>query len=312
LRILLTGASGFVGSATLAALLAENSRPSIVAVGRTKPRLAGDYAWHRVDLLDHAAVAALTADVRPDIVLHLAWCVEHGTFWTDPANLDWIAATLHLARAASENGARRFVATGTCYEYDWPPAGDCHETRTSLKPALLYGVAKDATRRVLSEFNASAGMSFAWARLFFLYGPHEGAGRLVPAIAHALIAGEDARCSSGKAIRDFLDVRDAGTALAKLALSEIDGALNIASGQAVTVADIARALGAIAGLPERIKLNALPDRSGEPPRIVADVTRAKNELNFAPNRDLETGLGEALAWWRSVLERTDERKGHVS
>jgi nucleoside-diphosphate-sugar epimerase len=295
LRILLTGASGFVGSAVLGALLGQDVET--VAVSRTRPPVSGAYQWHDTDLLDHGAVSRLIETVRPDTVLHLAWTVEHGRFWTAPANLDWVGATLHLARAAAANGTTRFIGTGTCYEYDWPATGDCRETGTPLKPALLYGVAKDATRRVLEEFAMAHNLGMAWARLFFLYGPGEGTARLVPSLARALVAGEPARCSSGTVIRDFMDVRDAGRALALLALSDVTGAVNIASGTGTGIADLARMLGRLAARPELVHIGALPDRPGEPPRIVADVTRLTDDVGFRPDHALEAGLGEALVYW---------------
>lgn len=295
MRIVLTGASGFIGAATLAALLRHDVET--IAVSRSRPAVSGAYLWHQADLLDRDAVSAMIGAVRPDVILHLAWTVEHGRFWTAPANLDWAAATFHLAGEAASAGCTRFIGTGTCYEYDWPAEGDCNEDGTPLKPALLYGVAKDATRRVLEEFGRAGNPGVAWARLFFLYGPGEGQTRLVPSIARALAAGEPALCSPGTVIRDFMDVRDAGRALALLALSDIRGAINIASGTGISVADIVRMLGRLAGRPELVRIGALADRPGEPPRIVADVTRLTGELGFRPEYTLEAGLGEALAYW---------------
>ena len=295
MRLLLTGASGFVGRAVLTALLTRGV--DTIALSRTRPVVAGTFEWHDTDLLDHAATARAVEATRPDTILHLAWTVEHGRFWTAPTNLDWIAATLNLARAAATAGVTRFVGTGTCYEYDCPATGNCREDQTPLAPALLYGTAKDATRRVLEEFGRTHGLSVAWARLFFLYGPGEGAGRLVPSIARALAAGQSAPCTSGTGVRDFIDVRDAGEGLAALALSEVTGAVNVASGQAISIADVARTLGQLAERPELVHIGALADRPGEPPRIVADVARLGQEVGYRSDRTLEAGLNEALIYW---------------
>lgn len=298
MRVLVTGASGFVGQAVLAALLQRNIET--IAVSRRRPAAPGDYIWQGADLLDPVATARLIETVRPDAILHLAWTVEHGKFWTDPANLDWVGATLRLARIAREAGVPRFVGTGTCYEYDWPLDGPCVENATPLKPALLYGIAKDATRRVLEAFAAGSELSFAWARLFFLYGPGEGATRLVPAVSRALARGEPAACTRGAIRRDFMDVRDAAEALVELTLSGVTGPVNIATGHATSIADIALALGALAGRPDLIRLGAYPDRPGEPPLIAADVTRLGLEVGHRTSRALETGLKQALAYWTRV------------
>jgi nucleoside-diphosphate-sugar epimerase len=306
MRILLTGASGFVGQAVLHALLQR--RVDVVALSRTRPTIAAKHSnafeWHSVDLMDHATTTKIVASSRANTIVHLAWTVEHGAFWTAPANLDWVAATLHLARSAVQSGIHRFVGVGTCYEYDWPATDNCNEQNTALKPAQLYGISKDATRRILEEFSTMHGLSMAWARLFFLYGPGEGAGRLVPSVASALAAGQPANCSSGTGLRDFMDVRDVGDGLAALALSDVNGPVNVASGDAISIADVARRLGRLADRPELVHIGALPDRHGEPPRIVADVTRLRNEVAFTPSRTIDQGLADALDYWKHIARGT--------
>jgi nucleoside-diphosphate-sugar epimerase len=295
MRILVTGASGFIGRQVLSAL--SSTGVAVEAVSRRRIVPAPFCRWHEADLLAPGVAGDLIEQTRPTHVLHLAWCVEHGRFWTDPANLDFAAATLALARACAKQGIARFVAAGTCYEYDWPEDGNCSEATTALAGHSLYDISKDACRRTLARFFELETIEFAWARLFFLYGPYETASRLVASLARALVCGEPALCSPGRAIRDFIDVRDAGHALAALTLSSATGPVNIAAGQAVTVADVAKTLGRLAGRPDLVRLGALPDRAGEPPRIVADVSRLRHEVSFQPARSLETGLADALSFW---------------
>jgi nucleoside-diphosphate-sugar epimerase len=296
-RVLLTGASGFIGRHAIGALLERGAE--VHAVGRSA---AAGYSctWHQADLLAPGAPQQVIAAVRPNVVLHLAWCVEHGNFWTDPANLDWIAATLALARASAEHGVRRFIGVGTCFEYDWPNEGPCVESETPLAGHTLYDRAKAACRSVLAEFLGEAGLSFAWARLFFLYGRDEAPNRLVASIARALVRGEPAPTSSGRAIRDFMDTRDAGAALAALALAGTAGDVNIATGEAHSVRAIAKLLGDIIRRPDLVEIGALPDRE-EPPYIVGSSKRLRDEVGFAPQITLERGLANALAFWRGRL-----------
>ena len=290
--VLVTGASGLVGRSVLADLALRG----VEAVGVSRHGSAGARILS-CDLTNAAAVSRLVHVVRPVTLVHLAWVTEHGAFWSSPANLDWIAATVHLARTAAEAGTTRFVGVGTCFEYAHPDAGACIEGMTPLAPRTLYGVCKDATRRVLEEY---AAFSFAWARLFHLYGPAEDERRLVPSVARCLAAGELAPLSRGLAIRDFMDARDAGSALAALALSPVEGAVNIASGEGVTVRDIAERLGRLAGASDRLRFGALPDRE-EPARIVADVRRLRDEVGWSPERDLDRGLAECYAWWNDRI-----------
>lgn len=304
MRVLVTGASGFVGQATVDALIARGA--DVHAVSRQRPETAGGAIWHEADLLNHRAVESVVAAVRPDAVLHLAWYAEHGAFWNAPQNLDWVSASLVLARASAEAGSKRFVGIGTCFEYGDANDSVCSETGTPARPADLYSVAKDACRRMIAAFAAEAGFSFAWARLFFLYGPGEDERRLVPSLARSLAAGESADCSSGLVVRDFMDVRDAGEALAAVVLSDLMGAINIGSGEATSVAEVAEKLGVLSNRPHLVQIGALPDRPNEPSRVVADVARLRTGLKFRPGRNLDEGLRDALDYWARKKSRASE------
>jgi nucleoside-diphosphate-sugar epimerase len=303
MRVMLTGASGFVGRWVLKALAQRGA--DVCAVCRRRPNVDAEFTWLELDLLDIATAGIAVTSAKPDVVLHLAWTVDHGAFWTSSLNLSWLAASLRLAEAAAAGGAKRFVATGTCYEYNSPDGGDCDEQTTLVEPHTLYGISKDATRRVIAAYLADRQLAFAWTRLFFLYGPGEGPSRLVSSICRALVADTPAPCTRGLSVRDFMDVRDAGTALAAVALSEITGAVNIASGQGVSVAQVAHKLGTLAGRPDLVHLGALPDRPGEPPRITATGARLRTETEFLPTRSLDEGLADALRYWRDRKAKAD-------
>ena len=191
-RVLVTGASGFVGRQTIGAL--ARAGVEVHAHAQHAEKVDGAVVAYGGDLRAPGAAGALINRVRPDTVLHLAWNVEHGAFWTSRDNLDWTAATLLLARAALDAGVQRFVGVGTCFEYRWPDDGTCNEGTTEIAPATLYAVAKDAARRVLQELG---DISFAWARLFYLYGPFEHEARLVASLAAKLPRGKTRRFRGG-------------------------------------------------------------------------------------------------------------------
>jgi nucleoside-diphosphate-sugar epimerase len=297
MRVLVTGGTGFIGRQAVASLIGSGARVHLHC--RHPQGLFENVPTTCGDLTIPGAARELLEQVQPDVLLHLAWNVEHGKFWTNRQNIDWTATSLVLARASLDVGVRRFVGVGTCYEYSWPREGNCREDETPIIPTSLYAVAKDATRRVLEELS---DFSFAWARLFYLFGPYEHADRLVPSLASSLARGEAASLSSGKVVRDFMHTRDAGAALAALALSDVAGAVNIASGEGVSIASIAERLGGIAGRPDLIRIGALPDREGEPPRIVADVRRLRDEVGFRPSLTLQEGLADTYSWWRTQKE----------
>lgn len=289
-RILITGGSGFVGRHAAAHLAGLGHE---VSVASRRPHGLAGVEGVRLDLLcdDPAPMLARTA---PDILIHLAWTTEHGRFWSSPANLDWLAATVRLARMFREGGGSRFVGVGTCFEYDLDQAPETGFVETmETKPRLLYAAAKDATRRAIEAYAAMSGLSFAWARLFHQYGPGECEDRLAPSIAKAIRAGEPARCTTGRQRRDFMHAADAGRAIAMAALSDLIGPVNVASGEATTVAEVAQTIGRLLGRPDLVTLGALPERAGDPPVLLADVARLRG-IGFTPAFSLERGLSDVF------------------
>lgn len=297
-RILVTGASGLIGRNVVKALLEDGAE--VHAVARTlghEPR-EGEARWRKANLLDHRDRTALLDSVQPETIVHCAWVTTHGAYWTSPENLDWAAATLSFAREARERGVSRFVGVGSCAEYAWGRDEPLSETKTPLAPTTLYGVAKDAARRVLEAYGQAAGLSVAWTRVALLYGAGEHKDRLVASIARSLVRGEPAQMSSGSALRDLLDARDVGAAIAAVATSNLVGAVNIGSGEGVTLLHVGETLARLAHRPDLLRPGALPDRPTEPRRLVMDTTRLAAKTLFKPRVRLEQGLADALAYWR--------------
>jgi nucleoside-diphosphate-sugar epimerase len=296
--VLVTGATGFVGRHALQALL--RSGQEVHAVARTPPPGAAEVSWHTADLLEPGAAERVVAAARPSHLLHLAWYAEHGRYWTAPENVQWVEATLALFRAFAGQVGERAVMAGTSAEYDWSH-GFCSEHVTPRRPATLYGVAKDAAHRVVAAAAEQAGVGLAWGRVFFLYGPHEHPERLVPSVARALVQGRPAPVSSGAQVRDFMHVEDVADGFAALLRSNVAGPVNVASGDPVRIRDIVATLGELAGRPDLLRLGELPDRPGDPPLLVADVRRLRDEVGFVPRHSLVDGLRDTLEWWRARL-----------
>jgi nucleoside-diphosphate-sugar epimerase len=140
----------------------------------------------------------------------------------------------------------------------------------------------------------------AWLRFFPLYGPWEDERRLVPSMAGKLLRGECAELSNGEQRRDFLHVEDVARAVCTVAESDLEGVVNIGSGNAPSVAEIARMLAQKIGRPELLKLGVIPYCAGESMHIQAD-NRKLLSLGWRPNYTLESGLKNAVDWWREHL-----------
>lgn len=290
-RVLVTGATGLIGKPAVAALVDQGL--DVHAAARTVPAKSdAGVKWHACDLLAPGVAETLARDVQATHLLHLAWVTEHGKFWTAPQNADWQAASMRLIEAFQASGGIRVVMAGSCAEYDWTNLGDgvCREGVTPLMPHTLYGQAKVDMANWLAEFSAHTGLSYAWGRVFLLFGDGESPDRLVPSVAKALSEGREAKCSSGNQVRDFMDARDVGAAFAALLMSPFNGPVNVASGEPHTIGEVVTMLGAISGRPELVRLGALPDRADDPHTLIACVDRLHGEVDCRP----EHGLREAL------------------
>jgi nucleoside-diphosphate-sugar epimerase len=290
-RVLLTGATGFLGRQALAALTASGHE--VHAVARHPDAGPPGVIWHEADLL---VDSTLVARVEAEVLVHLAWYAEHGRFWTSVENVRWVEASLALLRAFAAAGGRRAVMAGTCAEYEW--SRDVYAESAPLAPASLYGAAKHGLHVVARTLCKQLDIQLAWGRLFFLYGPREAPGRFVPSIVLALMRAEPARMTEGTQMRDFLHSADAGAAFAALAESDITDAVNIASGQAVSLRELAGQIARRLGRERLLRVGAVAGAENETPVLVADVTRLRDELGWSPRIELADGLDDVIAWWR--------------
>ena len=305
--MLVSGARGFVGLPLLEELSRNGAELHALSTRPSSPALPG-VCWHRIDLFDSAAVDALMHELAPERLVHLAWYTEHGRYWRAPENVAWVERSLELLRAFVRYGGRRLVMLGTCAEYDWSTAtSPLVESSSPLVPATLYGAAKDALRRVAEAYAAQEGVELAWGRLFFLYGPHEAPERLVPSVTRALLLGDPVAVSSGQQVRDFMHVDDVAGAVSALLESNVVGPVNVASGVGATVGDVIEEIVRLIGRPDLVRRGALLDRPGDPPLLLADVTRLRDEVGFRPRWGLADGLAATVQWWRRHVDDSPYR-----
>src|SRR6266849_2205838 len=257
-RVLLTGASGFIGLHCIQPLIQRGFE--VVGTYRTSQPLAIEgVRWVRAELLQGDTARRLIDEAAPSHLLHLAWYVEPGKMIGHTDNLSWVSASVELLRRFQECGGVRCVVGGSCYEYDWR-YGYCSEELTPRKPDTLYGAAKNGLAEALLGYWTATGLSGAWARMFFLYGPHENQRRLVPSIILSLLRGMPAQSSHGEQIRDYMHVQDVARGLVALLDSSARGAYNLASGRATAIRTIVETLGELTGRTDLLRMGAIPAR----------------------------------------------------
>ncbi len=282
----------------LAALRGDGRTVHAVSRRREPGAGADGIVWHRCDLLQPGAATRLAADVKAASLVHLAWHVEA----SGVENYRWVGASLELVDAFRDHGGRRALVAGSCAEYDWSapqPLGEGARRR----PATAYGIAKDALYRAFEGYCAETGLSGVWGRIFFVYGPGEPERRLVPTVVRALLAGEPARTSHGRQLRDYLYVADLAAAVVATVDSEVTGAINLASGDALALRDLIGVIADQLDGRDHLAIGAIEARPDEAAEVRADVTRLRDAVGWRPGTSIDDGVAETIAWWRRRAAR---------
>lgn len=270
-RVIVTGATGFIGSAVVRRLTQDGHK----------------VIPFKGDLLKPGAVDLSSA--RTTHCIHTAWYTNHDDYLTSDTNRDWTEASLRLADAFFGAAGQRFVGIGTCLEYDVANAsGPCSEDETPLRPQTPYG----RWKLELFEELKGRGVNFSWARVFFVYGPGDRRGRLIPHMIERFSVGKGAGPTYGALRRDYIHVDDLASQLVRIALSDVRGAVNTGTGLAPTLSEIFTAGAQAFRRPDLALVNS--ETGGQPPLIQANMSRFRGEVGDPAARDIATGLRDLI------------------
>jgi len=300
MKVLLTGASGFIGSHVARELVERGvAVRAVVREGSSRERiedLADRLETVTLDLFSASEAELARLAEGTEVCIHAAWYAVPGEYLGSPENLRCVDGSLRLLGALSGAGCRRAAFIGSCFEYDFDP-GYLSESGP-VRPRSLYAAAKLATRFLGEQVAAARGTSWAWIRLFYQYGPFEDRRRLVPHVIETLMRGEPVPVTRGLQVRDFLHVRDVASAVVAVALGQLEGVVNVGSGQPVTVRQIVATLESLLGRPGAAQFGARPDNPTDPPFVCANNRRLVEATGWSPRYDLAGGLAETVEWTR--------------
>ena len=322
--VFVTGGAGYVGSHSVKALAAAGYDVVIfddLSAGHKKAvdRIAAGFPDRRVtlvegDMLDEAAVERAMSEARPTAVMHFAARLSVGESVRKP--FDYyrvnVTGTLAVLRAMSRLGVEHFVFSSTCAifgETDIP----LDEERPK-QPVNAYGETKLAVERALPHIERAHGIRWTALRYFNAAGAdpdgwigeaHDPEEHLIPrAIAAVMggpaltVFGDDYPTPDGTCIRDYVHVTDLAAAhlrsLARLGEGGASRAYNLGSGTGMSVRQVLDTVARVAGRPVPHTVSAR--REGDPPRLVAQSQRAREELGWQPGRDLDEIVRTAWQW----------------
>jgi len=303
MKVLVTGASGWVGSHVVRSAVARGW--DVYGLVRDP---AGSLRWGdaagrvetvECDLGDWARISELVRDIGADACVHCAWYAKPGKYLTSPEHVTSLMNSLKLFEALATAGCQRFVGVGSCFEFD---AGYGYLSEdTPLQSDSVYSAAKTAASTMLAAMAGQSDVTTTWARLFLQYGPGEDGRRLVPAVVSALLRGERVATTLGEQVRDFLHISDVAEALVAVVEAKFSGTVNIGSGRPVTVREVVETLAEHVGRGELVDFGALPYRDGDPRFICADNSSLLELTGWRPAFSLTSGLADTATWWRDTI-----------
>lgn len=308
-RVLVTGASGFLGAHLVAALAGQGHRVTALVrassdVGRLQ-RLAPAVTPTVVDLGNSEQLTEVVAEAAAETVYHLAGDTDVRHFdgdWTvvDRAMAVNVTGSLNVVRAAmAASTVRRIVRTGGLEEYGAGPSPSDERQREA--PASPYSASQVTVTHWFTMLQAHTEVMLTTLRPALIYGPEQGATFLIPALIQALSSGGRFAMGDGVQRRDLVYVDDMIRAcLLAGGRDDLRGAVvNIASGKSVAMADVARLLARMLGAEDRLDIGARPPRALDLDEVSGRNELATARIGWQPTVTLDDGLARTLASYRA-------------
>jgi nucleoside-diphosphate-sugar epimerase len=303
---LITGVTGFVGSALARRLMAEGVRVKGLVRRRSRSDCLVELRGIEiieVDRHDPATLRRVLKQAQPDVVYNLAAAgvVDEKCALDELLHAN-IELACHLTQAVAESVSATMVHAGSCFEYGVGSGEEFMRENAALRPFSIYGASKAAASLLVESIARQAGVNLITLRLFGVYGPGEAPERLAPFLIERLHRSEPADLTAGLQVRDLLYIDDVVEAFFTAAQGHeaLRGqtTFNVCSGQPVTVRQVGGMLAELMNVPESLlRWGARPPRDNEPARIVGDPQRFCLATGWRPRVSLREGLWRTIEHW---------------
>lgn len=303
-RVLVTGATGFIGAAVARALARRGSEVAVLLRPSSDPwRLGTDVRGMHVlrgSLDEVASYARQLRDFRPDTVMHLGWHGVSKAGRDDPAHVRTnVCGSVDLLLAAAAAGCRAFVGAGSQAEYG--PSDVAIDERHPPCPRSLYGAAKLATGTLLDQLARQHGMRLAWLRIFSVYGPKDAPDTLVSSLVTQLLAGNRPALTTAEQVWDFLYVDDAADAFVAVGAADTAaGVFNVGSGSARPLRETISQVRDLVDPALPLGFGEIPSAAHAVRHLEPVVSRLRSVTGWSAATPLAIGLASTIDWHRQV------------
>ena len=294
MKILVTGATGFIGAAFVRLALshdheigglmlpAESPPASVPASNQLVwiPGTLDDLPWREIEAF------------KPEVCVHFAWIATPGVYLESPENELHLKWSLNLARRLKGLGLRHFVGVGTCIEYQISHA-PLMEELTPVAPTTRYARCKNTLRETLAAEARQDGSQFCWGRVFYPYGVGESPARLCSTLIQKFRNGEKLMLKTPNSTKDYIYIEDLAAAILLTVEREFIGTINWGTGHGISVRQLAEAVAALMGRPELVA-EVSPPEIDPLGYVVAEASRLL-QLGWKPEHTLRRGLEKLIA-----------------